>query len=84
IYADIGFGDPDTAPTGTPDFPVLTACDPGLQNGFSSTGGEQDALAEYFLAFFPDPMTPFDVAETAPEDDRRIQDLSVIPTFVVP
>lgn len=84
IYSGVGFGDPDTAPTGTPDFPVLTACDFGLQSGFSYTGGEQDALAEFFLMNYPDAATPFNVAETAPADDRRIQDLSVINTFIAP
>ena len=84
IYSGVGFGDPDTAPTGTPDFPVLTACDFGLQSGFSYTGGEQDALAEYFLTNFPDSATPFNTAETTPADDRRIQDLSVISSFVAP
>ena len=84
IYSGVGFGDPDTAPTGTPDFPVLTACDFGRQSEFSYTGGEQDALAEYFLANFPDSATPFNTADTAAADDRRIQDLSVITSFVAP
>lgn len=84
IYSGVGFGDPDTAPTGTPDFPVLTACDFGRQSEFSYTGGEQDALAEFFLTNFPDSATPFNAAESAAADDRRIQDLSVINPFVAP
>ena len=83
-YSTIGFGDPDMDDDGMPDFPVLTACDFGAQSDFSYTGGEQDALAEFFLANFPDEATPFNTADTTPEGDRRIQDLSVIDTFVAP
>jgi 5'-nucleotidase / UDP-sugar diphosphatase len=83
IYTGVGFGDPEDG-DGMPDFPILTDCDPGQQSGFSSTGGEQDALAEYFIEFFPDPNSPFDTAEVGPADDRRIQDLNVIPSFVEP
>jgi hypothetical protein len=67
-----------------PDFPVLMQCDPGMQSTFSSTGGEQDALAEYLIARYPNAMMGFDVAETPKMMDRRIQDLSVIPAFVTP
>lgn len=84
IYSSLGFGDPDADNNDSPDFPLLTACDFGLQSGFSYSGGEQDALAEYFLANFPDSGTPFNIADTAPADDRRIQDLSVIGVFVAP
>ncbi len=84
IYSSVGFGDPNIDDNDVPDFPILTACDFGLQNGFSYTGGEQDALAEYFLANYPDAGTAFNIAETIPADDRRIQDLSVIDTFVAP
>lgn len=84
IYSTVGFGDPDVDDNDAPDFPVLTACDFGLQSSFSYTGGEQDALAEYFLTNFPDSATPFNTAETAPADDRRIQDLSIMGTFVSP
>ena len=84
LYTDVGFGDPDADPADVPDFPVLTNCDPGLNSTFSDTGGEQDALAEYFLEFYPDPANAFDIAETAPADDRRVQDLSVIPSFIAP
>ena len=66
------------------DITTLTDCDPGQQNDFSSTGGEQDALAEYFLEFFPDPDNAFDIVETPPAEDRRIQDLSVVGTFTPP
>lgn len=83
-YSGVGFGDPDAGDDDVPDFPVLTACDFGLQSDFSYTGGEQDALAEYFLMNAPDEATPFNTAETAPADDRRVQDLSIIGTFVAP
>ncbi len=46
---------------------------------FAPDGSEQDALAEYLAARFPsddDPATPaFDVADTAPGEDERIQNL---------
>jgi hypothetical protein len=84
LYAGRGFGDPDANNDGQPDFPVLTGCDPGRQSGFSATGQEQDALAEYFLQLYPSQMMPFTAAETPPADDRRIQNLSVIPAFVAP
>ncbi len=83
IYSTVGFDDPEDG-DGTPDFPVLTACDFGAQSNFSYTGGEQDALAEYFLANYPSSTTPFNIAETAAAEDRRIQDLSLIDTFVAP
>lgn len=84
IYATVGFGDPNEGDPNTPDFPVLTACDAGMQSAFSYTGGEQDALAEYFMTNYPNSATPFNIAETGPADDRRIQDLGVIGTFVAP
>ncbi len=84
IYTNVGSNDPNDGDDDVPDFPILTDCDPGLQSDFSDTGGEQDALAEYMLEFFPNPASPFVTAETAPVDDRRIQDLSIIPTFVAP
>ncbi|MEM6930450.1 MAG: 5'-nucleotidase, partial [Myxococcota bacterium] len=83
LYEGTGFGDPDDG-AGNPIFPILTNCDPGAQDGFSSTGGEQDAIAEYFLAFHPDPANAFDIVETDPIDDRRIQNLDVITDFVAP
>lgn len=77
IYSGTGFGE-------TIDYPDLTSCDFGMQSDFSYTGGEQDALAEYFMMNHPDASMAYDVAETAPADDRRIQDLSVIGAFVAP
>jgi len=48
---------------------------------FAEVGTEQDALAEYLAANFPaddDPSTPvFNNPETSPEEDERIQNLSV-------
>ena len=52
--------------------------DAGLEEGdanFAAAGTEQDALAEFLLDNFSD--TPFGEEETAPEDDTRIQNLSV-------
>ena len=84
LYDFVGFGDPDMDGNDQPDFPVLNDCDPGRQSTFSTTGAEQDALAEYFLEFHPDMANGFDIAETPPEQDRRIQDLGVVPAFVTP
>ena len=84
LYSSIGFGEPDADDNGLPDFPVLTGCDFGMQSDFSYTGGEQDALAEYFLANYPDADNGFSIADTAPADDRRIQNLSIISEFVAP
>ena len=63
---------PDTNGNGVIDSPAYT--DPGLAD-FVAPGGEQDALAEYLAAFFAD--TPFDLAETPPLEDRRIQNLGI-------
>ena len=41
---------------------------------FAEPGTEQDALAEYLAHFFSE--TPFDLAETQPSEDRRIQNLA--------
>ena len=84
IYSTVGFGDPDADGNDIPDFPVLTDCDYGMQSVFSYTGGEQDALAEYFLVNFPDSTIPFDIPETTPVEDRRIQNLSLIDSFITP
>ena len=43
---------------------------------FAPDGSEQDALAEFLAANFGDETTPFDVADVAPEDDIRIQNLA--------
>lgn len=80
---------------GVPEFPVLTDCDPGRQpeseSKFTKTGHEQDALAEYLLAFFPPAPdadstapNPFAIEETPPAEDRRIQNLGVIDSFTAP
>lgn len=51
---------------------IDTVVDPG-QSSFSDAGREQDALAEYLQAFFAE--VPYDLAETDPADDLRIQRL---------
>ena len=84
LYNSVGFGDPDTDNNDAPDFPVLSNCDFGMQSNFSYTGGEQDAVAEYFIANFPNATKAFNVADTAAKDDRRIQNLSIISSFVAP
>ena len=54
------------------DFPdgVLTN-DPGKSTDISSTGGEQDAIAEYMLANYPK-SSPYAEEETDSKDDKRI------------
>lgn len=63
--------DEDRNLNGVLDGPVLT--EPGAAN-FAEAGSEQDALAEYLAANFPE-ETPFDRADVGPEEDRRIQNL---------
>ncbi len=63
---------PDTNGNGVIDGAVIA--DPGLAD-FTRPGTEQDALAEYLARFFSE--TPFDVVETPPPDDRRIQNLGI-------
>ena len=63
---------PDTNGNGVLDDAVEV--DPGLVD-FSRAGAEQDALAEYLAHFYSE--TPFDIAETPPLEDRRIQNLSI-------
>ena len=63
---------PDTNGNGRIDGPVLV--DPGRAD-FAAPGTEQDALAEYLAHFFG--AVPFSEAETAPLDDRRVQNLGV-------
>ncbi|MGB0956409.1 MAG: DUF7151 family protein [Panacagrimonas sp.] len=53
---------------------VDAGTDPG-NSDFADAGSEQDAFAEYLQALFS--ATAFDVAETAPLDDNRIQNLSI-------
>jgi len=84
LYSTIGFGEPDADDNGLPDYPVLTGCDFGMQSDFSYTGGEQDAVAEYFMAKHADADNGYDVADTEAADDRRIQNLSIISEFVAP
>ncbi len=57
------------------DLTEAGAGDPA-RTDFSPTGGEQDALAEYLLAFHAE--VPYDQAETAPQDDLRIQNLAAV------
>jgi 2',3'-cyclic-nucleotide 2'-phosphodiesterase (5'-nucleotidase family) len=45
---------------------------PAGRSSFAVTGSEQDALAEYLIA-----QGTIDIADTAPAQDRRIQNLSV-------
>lgn len=49
--------------------------DPG-QSSFQAPGSEQEALAEYLLAFHPTKAAAYTQADTAVEDDLRIQNLS--------
>jgi 2',3'-cyclic-nucleotide 2'-phosphodiesterase (5'-nucleotidase family)/predicted extracellular nuclease len=44
---------------------------------FAEDNSEQDALAEFLLARFPDAESAFSLAETPPENDTRIQNLAV-------
>ena len=78
LYAAVGYGDPDVADEGVPDFPVEPqANDPGRNGGFSYTGGEQDALAEYLAVFHSTAGTAYRTVETGRTEDLRVQDLSV-------
>ena len=65
---------PDTNGNGVIDGAKAAATGPGLF-GFSAPGTEQDAFAEYMGRFYAD--TPFDVAETPPLEDGRIQNLGL-------
>lgn len=49
------------------------AADPGMNSSFSYTGGEQDALAEYMMAFHQTQQKAFAKAEVPRNKDRRIQ-----------
>ena len=70
-YAGTGFGE-------EVDYPDLNLdADPGANDSFSYTGGEQDALAEYLGRFHAGPSEAFNGEETGPNRDERIQDLSV-------
>ena len=63
---------PDTNGNGVIDGPVST--EPGRAR-FAAPGTEQHALAEYLAHCFAE--TPFDVADVAPREDLRIQNLGV-------
>ena len=71
---------PDTNGNGVIDEPILT--DPGLAT-FAKPGTEQEALAEYLALFHSKYLslfyagTPYNVPETPPLDDQRIQNLGV-------
>lgn len=47
--------------------------DPGKNNDFSKTGGEQDALAEYFMENFPSYDKAYDKEETDGTQDSIIK-----------
>ena len=65
FYDGLGFGE-------EVDFPDANLInDPGTNNTFSYTGGEQDAMAEYMTAIFP-ANNPYNEAETPASDDTRI------------
>ena len=63
---------PDTNANGVIDEAVST--DPG-QADFAGPGTEQEALAEYLAHFHAE--LPYDVPETPPLDDQRIQNLGI-------
>lgn len=65
-YDGQGYGDPMDFPDGT-----LTN-DPGKSSDISSTGGEQDALAEYMSDKFDVVFRAFNTAETPEDEDMRI------------
>ena len=65
FYDGLGFGE-------EVDFPDANLTnDPGTNNTFSYTGGEQDAMAEYMSSEFP-ASAPFAEEETPANDDTRI------------
>jgi 2',3'-cyclic-nucleotide 2'-phosphodiesterase (5'-nucleotidase family) len=67
LYEGTGFGE-------DMDYPDANlSADPGRNSGFSYTGGEQDALAEYLLANHATPARAFDQAETDRAQDTRIR-----------
>ena len=63
---------PDTNANGVIDAPVSAG--PNLAD-FTAPGTEQDALAEYLTQFYSD--TPFDLPDTSPLEDQRIQNLAI-------
>ena len=63
---------PDTNANGVIDAPVHAR--PNLAD-FTAPGTEQDTLAEYLTQFYSD--TPFDLPDTSPLEDQRIQNLGI-------
>lgn len=60
------------------DFDYVELEQEGVQTGdaiFADDGTEQDALAEYLLDTYATPETAFDMADTGPAEDTRIQNL---------
>ncbi len=60
------------------DFDYVPLEQEGVQTGdatFADDGTEQDALAEYLLDTHATPDTAFDMADTGPAEDTRIQNL---------
>ncbi len=70
FYEGTGFGEE----TDYPDADLTK--DPGNNSSFSYTGGEQDALAEYFLTTYPTAENAFNTAETSVTEDTRIVNLN--------
>ncbi|MGI9256178.1 MAG: bifunctional metallophosphatase/5'-nucleotidase [Salinispira sp.] len=66
LYEGTGFGEETDYPDGN------LGNDPGRNDSFSYTGGEQDAFAEYLLQFHANPARAFSVEETPRAQDRRI------------
>lgn len=65
-YTGTGFGE-------TTDFPDGNLVnDPGNNDTFSYTGGEQDAMAEFMSTFHQDNATAYNIAETDADQDNRI------------
>jgi 2',3'-cyclic-nucleotide 2'-phosphodiesterase (5'-nucleotidase family) len=67
LYDGAGYGEETDYPD--EDF----SGDPGSNSGFSYTGGEQDALAEYLMMFHPSENEAYDIAETDRSEDERIR-----------
>ena len=65
FYEGTGFGEDTDFPDGD------LGNDPGGNNTFSYTGGEQDALAEFLLMMHPQ-SNPYNQAETPIDQDTRI------------
>jgi 5'-nucleotidase / UDP-sugar diphosphatase len=71
-------GDDYPFPTG-PEANVVNLTQEGVRTGtftFADDGTEQDVLAEYFAANYPDSGTAFNVADTSASEDMRIVNLA--------